>query len=433
LSLQRVVGHVDDVAIMSIHQAGIQRTRTDSGLRVVSETMPELRSAAVGFWVGTGSRDEPDRLAGASHFLEHLLFKGTAERSARAIAEAVESVGGEMNAFTTQEYTAFYVRVPDDHLGLAVDILSDIVWSPALREEEVESERGVILEEIRMRDDTPDDVVHELFGAGMFPGHPLGREVIGSVESVEAMRVDDIAAYHRAHYQPGNVVVAAAGNFMHDEVVRLVEKQHPRDAAARPARAVGDLSVPRPVNVIRRPTEQAHIVLGMRALSRDDDDRYALAVLNQALGGGMSSRLFQEIRERRGLAYSVFSYRSVFEETGTLAVYAGTGPSRAHDVLKVLHDELDRVVADGLGEAEFASAKGHLKGSMALGLESSSSRMHRLGRNELVLGDVPTLDELVAEIDAITPDDIARVIDRVLAGTPRVLAVVGPFDEGDFA
>jgi predicted Zn-dependent peptidase len=431
-----VVGRVDDEAIMNTppHDlAGINHTELDAGLRVVTEAMPELRSAAIGFWVGTGSRDETARLRGASHFLEHLLFKGTDERSAREIAEAVESVGGEMNAFTTQEYTAFYVRVPDDQLRLAVDVLSDIMWSPAFRDDEVESERQVILEEIRMRDDTPDDLVHELFAEAAYPDHPLGCEVLGSQESIEAMGVDDIAGYHRAHYKTGNVVVAGAGNIAHDEVVRLVEKGLPSVRGTRPARRGGSLHEPERLRVVRRPTEQAHIVMGMRALSRSDVDRYALSVLNQALGGGMSSRLFQEIRERRGLAYSVFSYRTGFEETGALAVYAGTGPSHAREVLSVLNGELDRLAADGLDDSEVEAAKGHLKGSMALGLESSASRMHRLGRTELVLGEVPTLDEIVAEVDAVTTDDIARVIGRVVVDEPRILAVVGPFDADDFA
>jgi predicted Zn-dependent peptidase len=247
------------------------------------------------------------------------------------------------------------------------------------------------------------------------------------------MGVDDIAGYHRAHYKTGNVVVAGAGNIAHDEVVRLVEKGLPSVRGTRPARRGGSLHEPERLRVVRRPTEQAHIVMGMRALSRSDVDRYALSVLNQALGGGMSSRLFQEIRERRGLAYSVFSYRTGFEETGALAVYAGTGPSHAREVLSVLNGELDRLAADGLDDSEVEAAKGHLKGSMALGLESSASRMHRLGRTELVLGEVPTLDEIVAEVDAVTTDDIARVIGRVVVDEPRILAVVGPFDADDFA
>lgn len=405
----------------------IRRSAPGPGLRVVTEAMPELRSVAVGFWVGTGGVDEPDRLLGASHFLEHLLFKGTERRSAADIAHAVESVGGDMNAFTTQEYTAFYVRVPDDHLDLALDILSDVVWRPALRPDEVASERDVILEEIRMRDDTPDDVVHERFAEAMFAGHPLGRSVLGTVATIEAMARDDIAGYHAAHYRPANVVVAAAGNLEHEQVLKRVLEE-PTPDGDRPAREPLSLGAPQARLVEHRSTEQAHLVLGTRALPRDDPDRYAFAVLNQALGGGMSSRLFQEVREKRGLAYSVYSYRMAFAGTGALAVATATAPSRAVEVLRVVHDELDRVVADGLPDEEVESAKGHLKGSTALSLESSASRMHRLGRSELTLDEAPTVDELVAEVEAVTSDDVRRVIDRVLGG-PRTLAAVGPLDD----
>jgi predicted Zn-dependent peptidase len=413
---------------------GVRRSRLDSGLRVVTEELSGLRSVAVGFWVGTGSRDEPEDIAGASHFLEHLLFKGTDTRRAAEIAEAVESVGGDMNAFTGHEVTAFYVRVPDHHLELALGILSDIVWSPALRPDEVESERQVILEEIRMRDDTPDDLVHDAFAGALFPGHPLGREVSGSFETIAAMSRDAIAEYHREHYVPSNVVVAAAGNLDHDDVVAMVERALPaglgrtRPTRVDGARAVGSL----PVAVVERPLEQAHLVLGMRALRRDDPDRFALAVLDQVLGGGMSSRLFQEVRERRGLAYSVFSYRSAYEETGAFAVYCGTAPERVEDVLAVLRTELDRLVSDGgVTERELESAKGHLAGSLALSLESSSSRMHRIGRAELTLGEVPGLDEVVAQVTSVRADDVARVVERVLGPGRRTLAAVGPVTEVD--
>jgi predicted Zn-dependent peptidase len=407
-------------------------TRLDAGLRVVTEELPALRSAAVGFWVGTGSRDESHAVNGASHFLEHLLFKGTAERSALEIANAVESVGGDMNAFTTQELTAFYVRVPDERLDLAVEILSDIVWRPALDTDDVESERQVILEEIRMRDDTPDDVVHELFGATLFPDHPLGREVLGTRASIEAMHRDAIADYHHRHYRPANVVVAVAGNVRHE---RVVERVADRLGAAgdRPERVPTPDRPPRRLAVLGRPTEQAHVVLGMRGLARGDDDRYALSVLNQALGGGMASRLFQEVRERRGLAYSVYSYRTSFVDTGAFAVYLGTTPARVDEALGVVDVELERLVGDGgISAEELEAAKGHLKGSIALSLESSASRMHRIGSNELTLGEVPTLDEVVARVDAVGPDDVARVIQRVLGRTERTLAVVGPFEESDF-
>jgi predicted Zn-dependent peptidase len=409
----------------------ICRTRLDSGLRVVTEQLPGLRSVAVGFWVGTGSRDETDELAGASHFLEHLLFKGTERRRAVEIAEEVESVGGDMNAATGQELTQFYVRMPDRHLPLALEILSDIVWSPALRDEDVESERQVILEEIRMRDDTPDDLVHDVFSHALFPGHPLGREIAGSQETIGAMPRDAIAEYHREHYHPQNIVVAVAGNLDHDDVVRRVEDALPPSSEyTRPRRVDGAYEIePESYAVVERPLEQAHLVLGMRSIPRDDPDRHALAVVDQVLGGGMSSRLFQEVRESRGLAYSVFSYRSAYEETGALAVYCGTSPEHVEEVLGLVDGELARLVDDGgVSDGELARAKGHLTGSLALSLESSSSRMHRIGRAELTLGEVPDIDEVVARVDGVDHDDVARVVERVVAPRRRTLAVVGPMD-----
>jgi len=413
---------------------GIRRTRLDSGLRVVTESLPGLRSVAIGFWVGTGGRDEPDEIGGASHFLEHLLFKGTERRTAAEIAETVESCGGDMNAFTAHEMTTYYVRVPDDRLPMAVEILSDIVWSPALRPEDVDSERQVILEEIRMRDDAPEDLVHELFAGAIFPEHPIGREVIGSPETIERMTPAEIGGFHAQHYHPSNVVVAAAGNLDHEEVVALVEGGMANGAGARPAREPWPgTPPPRPAAVLERDTEQAHAVLGMRALRTDDPDRYALAVLNQAFGGGMSSRLFQEVRERRGLAYAVYSFRASFEETGSLGIAAGTAPERLEELLAVVDAELARLVADGgVSERELVAAKGHLQGSLALSLESSSSRMHRLGRSELTLGEVPELDELVAEVGLVGAGDIARVVERVVASSDRSLAIVGPVTEHAF-
>jgi len=413
----------------------IRRTRLDNGLRVVTESLPHVRSVAVGFWVGTGSRDEPSPRAGVSHFLEHLLFKGTEERDAAAIAEEIESRGGDMNAFTAQEITTYYVRVPDDCLELAVDILSDIVWRPALRTDDIECERQVILEELRMHDDEPEDLVQELFTGAMFPDHPIGREVIGSKATIEGMPRVDIVDFHGEHYHPSNVVVAAAGNLDHDRVVELVTSGLGATGGHRPPRDgySGD-PPPRPLAVLERPTEQAHVVLGMRAFAHDDPDRYALMLLNEVLGGGMSSRLFQEVREKRGLAYSVYSFRASLAETGMLAVSAGTSPERVDELLDVLDVELRRVVADhGVTGRELDSARGHLRGSLALSLENSGSRMHRLGRSEITVGEIPSLDEVVARIDAVTPDDVARVVDRVLATRDRTLAAVGPFPPARFA
>jgi len=412
---------------------GVHRTELAAGLRVVTESLPSARSVTIGAWVGSGARDETPAESGASHFLEHLLFKGTEARSARDIAQAVESVGGEMNAFTTHEQTVFYFRVPDTRLELAIDILADVLWRPAFRPDDVDSERQVILEEIGMRDDTPDDLVHDLFTRAHFPDHPLGREVLGTEATIEAMPRDDIARYHHAHYEPTNIVLAAAGNLAHDHVVELIEARGPDTMPERPARTHAEPSKPQPLAVVHRPTEQAHVVLGLRSVPTLDPDRHALTVVNQALGGGMASRLFQEVREERGLAYSVYSYRAAFDDAGYLAIYAGTAPERVQETLEVIETELARLVRDGLPSGELDAAKGHLTGSLAMSLETSASRMRRLGRSELVEGEIPTLDEVIARIEAVTLDDTRRVIDRVLAGGMRTLAVVGPHEEREFA
>ena len=412
----------------------VRLTRLPNGLRVVTETMPELRSVAIGFWAGTGSRDEPEQLAGASHFLEHLLFKGTAERSAQEIAEAVEAVGGEMNAFTTKEYTAYYIRILDESTDLALDILSDVVWAPAFRPDEVDCERQVILEELRMHEDTPDELVHSLFSETLFPAQPVGREVLGDPDAIRAMTPDEIAAFHHHHYRAGNIVVASAGNVDHDRIVEGIAARFTGATGDREPRPAAEIRPVGALKVLHRPTEQAHLVLGMPALSRSDPDRWALSVLNHVVGGGMSSRLFQEVREKRGLAYSVYSYRSALEDTGTFAVYAGTAPERAPEVLSIIDAELDRLCAERrLAPGELERAKGHFKGQLALGLESSAARMERIGRSEVTSGEIQSIDDMVAAVDAVTAEDIARVIDRVLVMGPRVLAAVGPVDADDLA
>jgi predicted Zn-dependent peptidase len=407
-------------------------TRLDSGLTVVTEPMPDVRSVSVGFWVGTGSRDETGHLAGASHFLEHLLFKGTDTRSARSIAEAVDEVGGDINAFTTKEYTAFYLRVLADALETGLDILSDIMWLPAFRPDEIEAERQVILEEILMHADEPADLVHEVLAEALWPGHPLGRDVLGTEDSIEGLTRDDIASFHAGHYRPANMVLAAAGELDPDDLVAGIDKRFRGGLGGQtPVRSAPD-QPPRPLSVVTRSTEQAHLAVGFEAFDRDDDDRYALAVVDHVLGGGMSSRLFQEIREQRGLAYSVYSYRSLFHGTGALAVYAGTSPARAHEVLELINAELDRMVDTGVTERELAMTKSHLRGSLALALEDSGARMSRIGRSQLVHGSIPSLDGIEARLNDVTLEDVDRVVARVLAG-PRVVAAVGPFSEDDFS
>jgi predicted Zn-dependent peptidase len=401
-----------------------------SGLTVVTERMPGVRSVALGFWVGVGARDETPEQAGASHFLEHLLFKGTEDRTAAEIAEAIDAVGGELNAFTTKDHTAFHVRLLADDIELALDVLCDIMWRPAFRPEEVEAERLVILEELLMQADEPEDLAQELLASAMWPGHPLGREVLGVEETVSTMAVDDLRTFHDTRYRPAVTVLAAAGLLDHDRLVAAVEERFARSGrppgGERPARDAPTAPSERLV-VRRRQTEQAHVVLGWPWVTRHEPDRHAATLLAQILGGGASSRLFQEVRERRGLAYTVYAYRTGFDDTGVLAVYAGTAPARAAETLKVVSGEVERL-SGGVTARELDVAKGSIVGSMALGLEDSGARMHRIGRSLLVHGDVPSVDEVATAFTAVTPDDVQRVARRLLEA-PRTLAVVSPLRE----
>ncbi|HWE56212.1 MAG TPA: pitrilysin family protein [Acidimicrobiales bacterium] len=400
-------------------------TTLDGGLTVVTETMADVRSASIGFWVGTGSVDEPDAHAGASHFLEHLLFKGTAERSARSIALAIDSVGGDMNAYTTKEYTTFYVRVLSEDVDMGVDLLSDIVWSPAFRPEEFESERQVILEEILMHADDPADLVHDVLAGAMWPNHPLGREVLGTADTVTSVDRDEVARFHAHHYRPGNVVVAAAGAVDHDRICELVSSRLPSGGPGeRPSRTAPSAAAAAQV-ALGRDTEQTHLCVAVPGPDRDDEDRHALSIVEHVLGGGMSSRLFQSIREERGLAYSVYSYRLGFQGTGALAVYAGTSPAQAASVQSLIEEELDRMATDGITPEELDAARGHVRGAMALGLEDSGARMGRIGHAQLVHGRVLTLDQIEHRLTSLQLDDINRVAARWLAA-PRTVVSVGP-------
>jgi predicted Zn-dependent peptidase len=412
-----------------------ERTELAGGLRILTERMPSVRSVTLGIWAGVGSRDETPRLAGASHYLEHLLFKGTARRSAQEIAEVMDAVGGEMNAFTFKEYTCFYARTLDHDLPLAVDVLVDMVRASKLAKADVDAERTVILEEINASNDVPEDLVHDLFAEVLFGGHPLGRPVLGTVESIQAMPRDAVARYWRRHYTAGNLVVAAAGSCSHDEVVELVGRAFGDLGASGRAGPRVERREPRfagGVRVQRKPTDQAHVVLGCPGMSRTDPRRFALGVLNNAFGGGMSSRLFQEVREKRGLAYSIGSYTGQYAETGSFAIYAGTAPTRIHEVLRVVRDETERVVDDGLTEEELERSKGQFKGSLVLGLEDTSSRMSWLGKSELTRGEILSVDEVIRRVDAVTEADVRAVAKEVLGAGPRALALIGPFDADGF-
>ena len=387
--------------------------------------MDNVRSVAVGFWVGVGSRDEPDELAGASHFLEHLLFKGSPRWSASAIAEAVDEVGGDLNAFTTKEYTAFEVRLLADDLALGLDVLTDIFWSPALAAVDVDTEREVILEEVLCAADEPADLVHDLLLEAMYPGDALGRSILGAEPSIERLTRDEIAGFHEKHYKPGSTVVAAAGALDHEEFVRNVANRTPAEAgAATISRGlVGPTAGARLTS--KRDTEQVHVALGVPGVDRTHPDRYALEVLVHALGGGLSSRLFQEVRERRGLAYNVYASRAAYDGAGVVSLYAGTAPKNASAVIDVFRSQLDDVAARGITARELAVAKGGIRASILLGLEDSGARMARLARTQLVHGEVRDVDDALAQFDAVSDDDVARVASTLTAAEPAV-AAVGP-------
>jgi predicted Zn-dependent peptidase len=402
-----------------------------SGLKLVTEQMDDVRSVCIGFWVGTGSRDEENDEAGASHFLEHLLFKGTAARSASAIAEAVDEVGGDFNAFTTKEYTSFYIRLLAEHLALGLDILSDIMWRPALAGSDLDAERLVILDEILMHADEPADQAAEQSSAALFPDHPLGQEVLGSQSSVSAMTAPRIRTFFERHYRPGNMVVAVAGDLDRGMVAAGLEERFTGQAGGESPSRRSPADKVDPLKVTRRASEQSHLVLGVRSVSRSDPRRYALAVANHILGGGMSSRLFQEIRERRGLAYSVWSERAAYQDTGSLSIGVGTAPEHVPEVLDIVVTELARLGSEGITPRELDIAKGNLRAETLLACEDSGARMSRIGAGLLLHGEVLTVDEVMARVEALTLDDVAQVAAE-LADAPRTLSVVGPFDESDF-
>ncbi|HZJ07875.1 MAG TPA: pitrilysin family protein [Nocardioidaceae bacterium] len=403
---------------------------------MITEAMPGVRSATVGVWVGVGSRDESPRLSGASHFLEHLLFKGTPTRSAMDISVEMDTVGGEFNAFTAKEYTCFHARVLDQDLPLAVDVLGDMVTSSLIAAKDVEAEREVILDEIAMHDDDPDDVVHNLYAEKAWGSSPLGRPIAGRADSIMTLTRAQISRYYRTRYRPESMVVAAAGNLDHATVVRLVRKAFGRaDFLAGPKTAA--LAVRRGDRMRRsatgqvvstRPFEQVNLVLGVNGLVRTDERRYALGVLNAALGGGTSSRLFQEVREKRGLAYSVYSFASHYADAGMFGIALGCLPAKVGEVLTVVREELRRLAELGLTSEELERGKGQLRGSLVLGLEDSGARMSRVAKAELLYDELPSIDEVIRRIDAVTLEDV-QLLAKELFSQPETLAVVGPFAE----
>ncbi|WP_103383512.1 M16 family metallopeptidase [Pseudonocardia dioxanivorans] len=418
---------------------GVLRSELPGGVRLVTETVPGVRSVSLGIWIGIGSRDETPEQAGAAHFLEHLLFKGTRRRSASGIAEEIDAVGGELNAFTAKEHTCYYAQVLDTDVALAIDLLADVVTDARLAHADTELERGVVLEEIAMRDDDPEDLLGELFDAALFGDHPLGLPIVGSEESIRGMSRETLHAFWRSEYTTPRMVVAAAGNLDHAHLAELagaalaaaaartgpgVVPVPPRRGGAHPAGG-GDRLV-----LHSDDTEQAHLLLGVPGVDRHDPRRQALAVLNAALGGGLSSRLFQQVREQRGLAYSVYSAAASYADAGSLSVYAGCAPERLGEVVGVVRDVLSDVAANGLTTAELVRAQGSLRGGLVLGSEDTASRMNRIGRSELDHGRQRSLSESLDRIAGVTADEVSAVARELLA-RPLTAAVVGPFDEVD--
>ncbi|WP_116244764.1 pitrilysin family protein [Nocardiopsis sp. FIRDI 009] len=413
----------------------VRRTVLPGGLRVVTEDVPGGRSAAFGISATTGSRDEDAAHAGSAHFLEHLLFKGTRTRSAMEISALLDGVGADHNAYTTKEHTCYYAKVLDRDLPLAIDVVGDMVANSVLDEGEVETERGVILEEIAMYEDEPADLVDDVFAAHFFGDSPLGRPILGTIDTIRDLPRERILEQYRSAYVPGELVVTAAGSLDHDEVVARVREMFADQLAAagdaRPARPrLADGPVPTFGGTVVEPreTEQAHIILGSEGLPRTDPRWHALRLLSAALGGGMSSRLFQEVREKRGLAYAVHAYHTGYADTGTFQIYAGCLPEKADEVIGVCRDELAKVAASGITAEELTRAKGQIQGTWVLGNEGTNARMGRLLGHELNHPRHLSIDEDLALFDAVTERDVAEVAAELLA-RPRALAVIGPYDK----
>jgi predicted Zn-dependent peptidase len=404
----------------------VTREVLDNGLRLITESMPHVRSVTIGVWLTRGSRHESDERSGIAHFVEHMLFKGTASRSAEDIAQAIDSIGGQLDAFTAKEYASYYIKVLDEHLPLAVDLLSDIVLNPAFPDEEIAREKNVILEEIKMVEDTPDDLVHELFTQHFWEGHPLGRPILGSNESVESFTRATLDDYFRGVYTAPNLIVSAAGNVRHEDVRDRIAAAF---ASVRRESATSADVPPRvvPQVVVRtKELEQSHVCLGTNSYPQNHDDRYVSYIMNTVLGGSMSSRLFQNVRERRGLAYAVFSGLSAYRDAGNITIYAGCSNKAVSELVDVCVDELRAMKSAPVGDAELRRAKDHLKGSLMLSLENTASRMSHLARQEIYFDRHFGLDETLAGVERVTSDDVQRVARDLFSNGSLAATVLGP-------
>jgi predicted Zn-dependent peptidase len=406
-------------------------TTLDSGARVITEPLRSVRSVAIGFWIGTGSRDEDDARAGLSHFLEHLLFKGSRSYTALEIAEIFDTLGGELNAATARDYTVVYSRVLDDHLETALDVMTDMVFAPTLVD--LDAEREVVLEEIAMVEDTPNDLIHDLIQEAVFGDHPLGRPVIGSAGVISGVTRRSIAAFHRARYRADNIVVAAAGSVQHDRLVALVERMSAKigDPPARKPAARPPLVAPPPPSLRfqRRDTEQYHLCIGAPGIARSDRRRFTATILDSVLGGSASSRLFQEIREKRGLAYSVYTFASQYADTGQIGVYLGTREENLAACAEIVAEQVAAIADGDLREDELSRAKENLKGRIMLSMESTSNRMSRLGKAVITDSELLSLDRILAEIEGVDHESVCTLAGLLLPPEKLSVAAIGPSEE----
>ncbi|TYO97879.1 M16 family metallopeptidase [Desulfallas thermosapovorans] len=409
----------------------IQVAELANGIKVLTENIPHVRSVAIGVWVDIGSRDESNELAGISHFIEHLMFKGTSKRTAKDIAEALDAVGGQLNAFTTKEYTCYYARVLDEHLSLGVELLGDMLLHSRFDQVDIDRERNVILEEIKMYEDAPDELVHDVFAGTIWQSHPLGRPIIGYEKIVQGLSREQIISFYQKYYSPGNMVVSVAGNIDHQQVIGALNDTFGKLTGAKKERLY---TLPEPARraVCRtKDTEQVHICLGTPGLALDNEKIYVFQIINTILGGGLSSRLFQEIREQRGLVYSIYSYHSSYHDSGLFCIYTGLSKQNVRSTLELIIKEIYSIQSKGVSPPELQRAKDQLKGNLLLSLESISTRMSRLGKSQMYLGKVVSPDEIVNRIMAVSDNDIKELARTVLKPENFCLASVGPWDDGD--
>lgn len=403
-----------------------QKTVLPNGVRIITEEIDYVRSVSIGLWVGAGSRDEREDYEGISHFIEHMLFKGTKNRTARELAESLESVGGQLNAFTTKEYTCFYAKVLDEDMDLAVDVLSDMFFNSLFDEKEIEKEKKVVIEEIKMYEDSPDELIHDLFSEYVWNDHPLGKPILGTEESIRGLSREKIIDYLGHHYAPDNLVVAVAGKINHEEVLKKLAPLYGEFRRGGKRILEGTPTGQTIHRYNTKDTEQMHLVMGVPGLGQDDDDIYPMHIINNILGGGLSSRLFQGIREQRGLAYSVYSYHSTYVDSGMFAIYAGTTPSNTQEVVECILAEVQEMKTNGITADELAKTIAQVKGSLYLGLESVSSRMSRLGKTELSYDRVISPDDVVEKLEKVTLDDVKRVMNRLWIKDKLSLVMMGP-------